>query len=371
MPEERFEVRISFRKLLVGLLLALVPSIAGLYSITRSHQSLERTLGRHFHTIAESTAAAVSQFIHDRVIEVAMIATDPAVVDAVAAGNRTYHNQPDAAIMARLEKLDQIWNTPAAEGAVREILASRASNSLRRRHELDPRILRITVTDAKGAVVAATHKTLDYYQADEEYWRNIYADGRGAISLTDVLYDEATKTNYIGVGVPVLEVGSNQFIGTVDALVDVSTLFPIVNRVQLGPTGRTLLVKDDGYIISAPQSAVPLKLKSEEYAAVAESSGGRRSGYLVAGIRGSGNNLIGFAETDLKRDYRNLGWTVLACQETSEAFAAVHTVERLIAFMSLLGLAVVTLLAVYFSLHRRRPFTEIGELRPHGTTAGG
>ena len=90
----------------------------------------------------------------------------------------------------------------------------------RRDHELDPRILRITVTDAKGANVAMSHKTLDYYQADEEYWQNIYAQGRGAISVTDILYDQATKANYIGIGVPVTEEGSSQLIGTLDALVD-------------------------------------------------------------------------------------------------------------------------------------------------------
>jgi hypothetical protein len=40
------------------------------------------------------------------------------------------------------------------------------------------------VTDARGGTVAATHKTLDYYQADEEFWQNIYASGRGAVSIT-------------------------------------------------------------------------------------------------------------------------------------------------------------------------------------------
>ena len=48
---------------------------------------------------------------------------------------------------------------------------------LRRQRDFDRRFLRITVTDAKGATVAATHKTLDYYQADEEFWQNISVPG--------------------------------------------------------------------------------------------------------------------------------------------------------------------------------------------------
>jgi hypothetical protein len=376
MPQEKeyFEFRISPRRLLVGLLLAVIPSVAGLYSISRSHKLHESAVGGHYRTIAESTAAAISQYIHDRVVEVAVITAEPAILDAVVAGNRLYQGVPEAAIAARIQKIDKEWNTPAGNAKVQEILSSRASVSLRRRQELDPRILRITVTDAMGAVVAASHKTLDYYQADEDYWTNIYAEGRGATSLTGVLYDEATRKHYIGVGIPIMETSSGRFIGTVDALVDVATLFPLVSRVQLGESGRTLLVGDDGMVIAGLRSGAPMKVKAEEYEAVQEyGSGSGRSGHVVAGIRGSGNNLIGFAETDLGRHYRALNWTVLVAKEKGEAMASVRTVERLIAFMSLLGLALVTLAFVFFSLHRKQPYTDIGELREHRSTqaAGG
>lgn len=376
MPlEEKFEVPFSLPKLLIGLLLTVVPiSVLGLYSITESQKSLERTIGHYFKTIAESTAAETAHFITDRMVDVAVIAAQPAIIDAVVASNRSYQGMTDAAIAARIEKIDKTWNTPAADSIVKEMLATRASRLLRRDHDLDPRILRITVTDAKGANAAMSHKTLDYYQADEEYWQNIYAQGRGAISVTDILYDEATKSNYIGVGVPVFEEGSSQFIGTLDALVDVTTMFPIVNQARIGSSGRTILVKEDGTVISAPYANLAMKLKSDEHAAVQEAlktSQGREIGYVVADIRGSGQNLIAFADTGLKRDYGKLGWIILVCQNTSEAFAPIRTVERLIAFMSLLGLVMVTMVAAWFALHRKQPLTEIGDLRTEkGSGAG-
>ena len=137
------------------------------------------------------------------------------------------------------------------------MLSSRASRMLRRFHDRDPRILRITVTDAKGVTVAASHKTLDYYQADEEYWQNIYAQGRGALSLTDILYDDAAKSNYIGIGLPIMDDSSNRFIGTLDALVDVTTLFPVINRIRLGPTARTMLVKHSTGLSAKPVHEAP------------------------------------------------------------------------------------------------------------------
>jgi hypothetical protein len=298
------------------------------------------------------------------VLDVAAIALEPVVLSAVASSNRSYGGLSDASITAKIEKMDKEWTTPAAETFVKEMLSSPASRLLRRHRELDPRILRITITDTRGATVAATHKTLDYYQADEEYWQNIYAQGRGSVSLTDILYDEATKAHYIGIGVPLTEEGSNTVIGTMDALIDVSSLLPMTNRLQMGPTARALLVKEDGTVIAGPQATPAMKLKSEEWEAVRDelrTLQGRQNGYVTRILAGGRRHVIGFADTGLKEHYPKLGWAVLLAQEEREALAPVRIVSRLFAFVSLLGLVLVTLLAAYFALHRAEPMTEIGD----------
>lgn len=363
MPSERYEVRVPFRRLLIAMLLTIVPiSIAGLYTISLSERSLEKTIGTHFKTIAESTALEVSQFIHDRVLNVGAMANATAVIDEVTAANRNYAGMGEAAVAGRIQNIEKSWNTPASDAFVKTMLATRASRLLRRLQALDPRFLRITVTDERGAVVSATHKTLDYFQADEEFWQGIYAHGRGSVSVTDILYDEVTKSHYIGVGVPVVEEGTNRFIGAVDALVDLSTLFPFVSRLQLGPSFRASLVKEDGTIIAAPETTLSMNLKSEVYAAVRDalrSVQGRQTGYVVTDVSGAGRKLIGFADTGLKDDYKNLGWIVLVSQDAGEAFAPTRAVGRMLAFMALVGLATVVFLGVYFSLHRTQRLTDI------------
>jgi hypothetical protein len=246
---------------------------------------------------------------------------------------------------------------------------------LRKHQQYDPLLLRVTVTDVRGAVTAATHKTVDYFQGDEEYWQNIYANGRGAVSITDILYDDVTKASYVGIGMPILEEGTNRFLGTLDALVDVSTMFPIVRQVQLGPTGRVMLVKDDGIVIVAPGVSTNAKMQSDEYGAIRDKLGtvsGRQTGYIVAGLR-TGREVIGFADTGLKDDYPKLGWVVLAAQDTREAFASVRTAERILALISLLGLAGLVLFGVYIYLHRRPAYADIGEVGveppPRGASA--
>jgi hypothetical protein len=169
MPAERFEIRIPALKLLIAMLVLITPiCIAGLIGLANADRSLERTVGNHFKTISEISASEVSRFIHDRVTDVGVMAMEFAIVDSVTAPDRSYQGRSDGQIGAEIQKIEQSWNTPAGEPAVNRMLSSQASRLLRRHREFDPRYLRITVTDARGATVAATHKTLDYYQADEE-----------------------------------------------------------------------------------------------------------------------------------------------------------------------------------------------------------
>ena len=157
---------------------------------------------------------------------------------------------------------------------------------------------------------------------------------------------------------------SNTVIGTIDTLIDVTSLLPMTNRLQMGPTARALLVKEDGTLIAGPQATLPMKLKSEEWEAVRDALGtlhGRQNGYMTAVLTGGGRHLIGFADTGLREHYPKLGWVLLLAQEQREALAPIRIVSRLVAFISLLGLVLVTLLAAYFALHRAEPITEIGD----------
>jgi hypothetical protein len=366
MPARRLLIHLPASRLLIGLLAVIVPiCLAGLLSVAHAHSSLGKTVGNHFATIAEITASEVSRFIHDRVTDVGVMAIDSSVVDAVTAANARYLGKSDTAIAESIQGIEKSWSTPAAEPMAQQILGSRASQALRKHRDFDRRFLRITVTDEKGATVAATHKTLDYYQADEDFWQAVYANGRGVINITDVLYDDVTKSQYIGIGVPILDSATNRFIGMMDALVEVSAIFPVTQRMRFGSTARVMLVKDDGTVIAAPGITLANKMISDEFAAVRDeyqTISGRQTGYVDATLS-SGRAVIGFADTGLKEDYGNLGWVVLAAQDTSEAFAPIHVVDRIVAMMSILGLLAVTLFAVWVSIHRVERFEHLGEVR--------
>lgn len=377
MPFEATELRISLQKLLIGLVLVIVPlSIVGLYITHRSDQSLEQTIGAQHRAVSESVSVTVNQFINDRVIDCTVIASEPSVWEAIAASNKSHKSMGDAAIKDRLERIRSNWNGAESEPALKAILASPASRVLRRHHEMDPRFLRITVADQTGATVAATDKPVDYLQAEESYWPAVYANGRGAVTVRNVLYDEASRSNYVGVAVPVLEEDTHEFIGAVHALIDIGGLLLQLAGEQMNSTAKIVLTKGDGTVIMAPGVTLANGLKSEEYIAVRDALAdvqGRQTGYVMTGLLTGRRNIVGFADTGPQQANRGLGWIVMVSQDMREATAPVRAVGNFALAMVILGLLMLTIMGVYVLLHRREEFEEIeplGEnLPPRATSA--
>lgn len=360
-----FEFQVSARKLLLGLLVTVVPvSLAAIYASTAAGRNAEQSAGSHLQTIAESVASHIRESVRAKVVEAALMASDSAVQAAVRESNRQYQRVYEEEILKRIQEKDEQWNTPAGAEAASAMLASPASEALRRKLRVQPAFLRITVTDRRGATVAATHKTIDYYQGDEEYWQDIFATGRGAVSLTDVLYDDASKHHYIGVGVPVVN-ENNDMIGTLDALVDISTLFPFVHQSDLGPGGRISLVRADGLVIAGSDLAsLADRTTSPDYEAIVDAQDrfkGVGSGYMNASFSGEGERLLAFADTGLGSEFRRLAWHVVASQSAPLALQQAAFVQLIIMGIALLTLACVVFLAVYFSLHRPSEIEEIEE----------
>jgi hypothetical protein len=113
MPFDSLEIRISFQKLLIGLILVIVPlSFVGLYLASEADNSLEQTSGARLTSIAQTESAATSQFIYDRVLEATALAVNPAVVDAITATKQS-RTADDPVTRARVERIESAWNTPA------------------------------------------------------------------------------------------------------------------------------------------------------------------------------------------------------------------------------------------------------------------
>jgi len=362
MALDRFEVRVSIQKILLGLVLVIVPlSIVGLILTTRSDVALDASIGSHLKMMAHMYSSNLSHEVTDRVSAVKLIAADPGVVEAVIAANRGYQNQNEAAISDKLDKAEKTWGTPQATPAVKALLTSKPSETLRHYHEMDQQMLRITVTDERGVPVAATAKPSRYTLTGFGPWQSVYNGGKGSVTISNILYDEPTKAYFVDIGVPVTEPGTSQLAGIALASVNISPLLASFQQDTIGNGWKAYLVNSDGTVVSGPRTDVFARARSDEFAALHDSLGtleGRQTGYVTTDLQ-TGRHIVGFSDTGLDKTYKNLAWTVLISQDEHEATAPIRSLGLFAIIMVVLALFMVTLLAVYYALHRKQQFADI------------
>ncbi|MBV8551192.1 MAG: cache domain-containing protein [Acidobacteriaceae bacterium] len=356
---DRLEVRVSITKLLLGLIVVIVPlSVIGLLLTERSDKALDNSVGTDFKVIAQQLGNQVSQGMRNRVAAVNAIAVDPAVVSAVSAEAKA-------------------GNATAGAGKKEGggMLGSSLSQLLRERKTLNPEFLSLVVTDQNGNVIAATQQPPKASYAQDAGWQAVYNNGQGVSKVSDILDDEFTKSSYVNIGVPVKDPGSAATIGVVNGAVNINDILSPFREAQIGNGARAELVSDDGTIVSGPNADAFSHLKSPHFDALRDSLGGglhgTQSGWLRANLQ-NGPHLVAYSGTGLKQHFSNLGWVVLVSQDEHIAAAPVRGLERFALAMVILALFMLTLLFVYYYLHRKQEFEDIehrmraDQLRPAG-----
>lgn len=106
----------------------------------------------------------------------------------------------------------------------------------------------IFVTDKFGGLVAASGKTTDFYQADEEWWQEAYAGGKGKIFVSRIEFDESTSAWTVTIAVPVKDSAGN-IIGVCKNAIDTVRFFAPLEEAKIGRTGHAVLIDDKGTIL--------------------------------------------------------------------------------------------------------------------------
>ncbi|MBK7106049.1 MAG: PDC sensor domain-containing protein [Ignavibacteriae bacterium] len=119
----------------------------------------------------------------------------------------------------KIKDLDKKWtSTSGLDDFMNQILNNDCSQFLKNLRKENSFIVEAFVMDNKGANVAMTNKTSDYWQGDEDKFIKSFNNGNGKIHYGKVTFDESTQTYLIQVSVPVLE--NNKTIGVVTFGID-------------------------------------------------------------------------------------------------------------------------------------------------------
>ena len=145
------------------------------------------------------------------------LGTDPIIVEAVKTQNSK------GITLAQIKEKDEAWKSHAGiADYMKSLMESSCGKHLRDIQAGADYYSEIFVMDNQGANVAMTDKTSDYWQGDEAKFQKSFNDGKGALFIDDVEFDDSAQAYLVQVSVPVKE--GDQVIGAITIGINVDKI---------------------------------------------------------------------------------------------------------------------------------------------------
>jgi serine phosphatase RsbU (regulator of sigma subunit) len=340
---------------------ALLPLLAGFVVLqTLGFRHLLATKGRQHEAEAAALARSLETAVESQAGHLwSWIAADPALVDFLA--------QPPAGRLAEGETVEAIegrWaGLPPDDPLLREILENPAAESLRRFAGRHPLVAEVLVADPAGRVVTAIHKTSDYDQSDEDWWRVGRRLPAGGLWTDSLHFDESAAVFSLDLVVPVHHGGA--LSGVIKVVLDVSPMFHRLRPGSDKDGGRLEILLANGLILGRSGDAVyharDEKLDAESLLCVRVA----RNGWTIAGRGTAEERMTGFAaiqSAGIDRRRFEPGGYVLFSSPKSAVMAPLRRQVLLVGAVAVLATGL-CLLGGYALVDRKilRPISVLGQ----------
>lgn len=348
--------RLNRRVLTVFLVVGLPVLAAGVVLVLAIGQArLRDDYARHLEHAAQQTAGALDAYVHRRVLDVSLLARTPDLRRAAALSTARPLDRAD------VERVDTAWRQPGAPGPdTTALLANPASQYLADVVTHDQIYREILLTDRHGRLVAASGRTSDYDQADEDWWKATFDDGvRGRFTVNDVRWDESSHDYAIEIAVPVESPEGRGLVGVLKVVADSREMLALVGAVQIGATSEAMLVRENGSVVFARRSIEPNAefFASDAFRLHAATLVGTEPERGASFVTDAGGTLrvVGIAASQLKRTYPNLAWFVTVSESQDELLAPVRGLAWYLLMTLALTAIAVLIAALWFSFRLATP----------------
>lgn len=330
------------------------------YMYASTTNLLRENLERELTSAAEDHATRVGDLFNEQLNIMTSISLNEVLQGAVEVENQRYPEDP-AEIQARLDANDAQWQAAVAadnnaDPLVQEHLTSAVALELLEIQQEFPENAEIFITDKYGGLAGTTNRTSDYNQADEDWWQITYNNGKGAVYISEPIYDESVGTLGVQIARPLRNRDTGEIIGILRTTYFLSALGEILSD-KIGETGEADLV-------------IPGKVNSHLHGGgfeeIAQDTFDR-----LAGLAGQGMVEMEYEGTQSvvtqapmktlegNPDVDKLGWVVVFHQNYDEAFAPLNVAVQRVLFLSLIVVTLAVVAAFGFSLLLVRPITKL------------
>jgi hypothetical protein len=147
----------------------------------------------------ETISASGKALLRRHARRIANWANAGALGEAVAAQNRQHRT------LEKIQQIDAAWTGGGdLDGLDRELLENDCANALGSFMTETTGFKESFVMDDLGALVCMTQRTSDYWQGDEAKWQRSFNEGRGALYIGEIAWDESADSMLVQISVPIM-----------------------------------------------------------------------------------------------------------------------------------------------------------------------
>lgn len=352
-------------KLLISLLgvVILISLTFNIVTTTTTTQNMTNQVGQQLQAVAESRSSLIGDLLSGQVENLQTLALDDSIQRAAEVSNLGYSGN-DSEILTRLLEQDQEWRDAVASDTRTHLMSRRLFNDeasgLEKYRTQFPDNLETFATDEKGAVIATTNITSDYYQADEEWWQAAYNNGQGKVYISPPEYDESADAISVLVAIPIINEKNDEVVGVLRTTLSVDKLVSAVIEVEsIGETGKVDIIfpgepvmqLHDGQLEEADPTIVTHIEELEQFDQVSTTAfyEGENSIFVSSTV----NTIANVPEVN------QLDWKTVIHQRENEALAPVREQVRLISFFGTIMAGIAALLSLAVSQRLAQPILNL------------
>ncbi len=358
-----------FIKLMVAFVVVILLGVGILASVNvRTYRlGLTESVGDSLTKLADAQGYQIATALEREMAALTTLSLSRTIQNAARSGNQTANVLTET----ELNQLDQQWREANAannigDPLVTKVIYSSASDDLRSFRLQFTRHAEIFVTGTQGFNVAASDRTSDYNQSDEEWWQATNRDGR---YIGQPEYDESSGVTAIIMSVAIRELGDNRIIGILRTTVDLTSLINTLATSTIGETGRSIILLPDGKTIRVnineagtyelvqedmPPELMALSQSTTPYQALT------LSGIPVLAAIADMRTIAGDpATTQL---ISNMNWRVITTQDSAEALQVLEAQTRSGLILSTLVIFLGILAAFIMSRVIANPITRLNNV---------
>ena len=342
-------------KMIIFFIMVAVFSVGAVAVVTNAlaRNAIAQQVGELQQSLAERLAFETGKELENNVENLQATATQ--FEEFAAQSNDIYVGGNDE-ITDRIHELDSTWRS-ADDGnsLIQGVLENEVANELREFREFFPNHVELFITDKYGANIAATNRTTDYYQADEDWWMSTYDAGRGRIYIGQPEFDESSQSYSLIIAIPLFYEGN--VVGVLRSTLDVAALLENLQQGSLSnSTHIDLRVSNNTLLDRKP-------LLQEELPGINSVMG--RSGEIVyEGIPSlvSQQRVFSSVNSSARDAVSQLGWSVIIHRDLRDAVEPIRRQTRVITLVALVITVLVGVLGLVASQRLAAPILSLTEV---------